>query len=303
MGNVHHGLFTVIARHSTQNGQRNLSGDLPLSIYLHELTKDCKVTSVQSMKIYRDSRGRAPPILKLGTRCEWNFNVPAVLSPEKKTRKPMNTRLGEPQRMSVRLREKKYYMLHCSRDTDYTGKSHTLFLYHRTEQKNCFWFPCGIPRRLFSAHKYNLVAHFSVYATNSCFANMESLKRDKIKSAELQSQTKPIVLYIWRQLTFSNVACTTVNAAATFINTLQFILSDIMSRRFITSQTFPVLLTSLLTYPTFIYAKYKNPASTSLTTYPAPLQRPMGCCWGQRCTNPGHLVARATNFCTNSVGP
>jgi len=53
MGNVHHGLFTVIARHSTQNGQSNLSADLPLSIYRHELTKDCKVTSVHSIKIYR----------------------------------------------------------------------------------------------------------------------------------------------------------------------------------------------------------------------------------------------------------
>lgn len=105
MGNVHHGLFTVIARHSTQNGCSNLSGYLPLSIYRHELTKDCKVTSVQSMKMYRGRKGRAPPILKLGTRCEWNFTSRTFYC-RKKTRKPINMRLGEPQRMSARLEEK-----------------------------------------------------------------------------------------------------------------------------------------------------------------------------------------------------
>ena len=63
MGNVHHGLFTVTARHSTQNGHSNLSGDLPLSIYRHELTKDFKVTSVHSMKTYRDRSSTAPPVL------------------------------------------------------------------------------------------------------------------------------------------------------------------------------------------------------------------------------------------------
>ena len=42
------------------------------------------------------------------------------------------------------------------------------------------------------------------------------------------------------------------------VNTLRFILSDIMSGRFITSKTFPVLPTSLLKYPTFIHAKYKR---------------------------------------------
>jgi hypothetical protein len=138
-----------------------------------------------------------------------------------------------------------YYFLHCSWDTDCKGNSHTLFLYHRTEKRNCCWFSRGIPLQLFSAYKYNLVAHFAVNATNSCFANMESLKQDEIKSAELQTHRNPIVPYIWRQLTFSDATCTTVNAVATFIKTLQFILSDIMSRWFIKSHTFPVLPTSL----------------------------------------------------------
>ena len=101
MGNVHHGLFTVIARHSTQNGHSNLSGDLPLSIYRHELTKDCKVTSVHSVKIYRDRRGTAPPIL-LNTAPDVSRTSRAGrFIAEKKTRKPISTRLDEPQTMCV----------------------------------------------------------------------------------------------------------------------------------------------------------------------------------------------------------
>lgn len=56
MGNLQHGLITVIANHFTENGQSDLSRDLPLSIYRHELTKDREVSSAHAMKVYRRSR-------------------------------------------------------------------------------------------------------------------------------------------------------------------------------------------------------------------------------------------------------
>jgi len=100
MANVHHGLFRVKASHSSQNGHSNLSGDLPLSIYRHELTKDCKVTSVHSMKYAGTVEVHIHPFLNSAPDVSGTSRAGRFIA-EKKTRKPINTRLDEPQRMCV----------------------------------------------------------------------------------------------------------------------------------------------------------------------------------------------------------
>ena len=228
MGNVHHGLFTVTARHFTQNGKINLSRDLPLSIYRHELATDCTVTSVHSRKIYRDRRGTAPLILKLSTRCEWNFIFRQFYRRKKLKSQWIRGWVSPRECLGVLERRKisrgflpqtveivayltkyiiqctmQYYLLHCSWDADYKGNIPTLL--YRTV----------VGCQLFSVTYCTLVVQLSVYATISYFSNMVSLNDDEIKSAEFQKHGIQIV--------HMKAVNRTSNAVAKFINTLQFI--------------------------------------------------------------------------------
>jgi len=53
-----------------------------------------EVFLLETMKVQRDSRGRAPLILNLGTRCEWTTSRPDSLQPRERTGVPIAQEAG-----------------------------------------------------------------------------------------------------------------------------------------------------------------------------------------------------------------
>ena len=66
---------------------------------MNEVVKS-EVVPVDTMKAQRGSRGTAPLILSLGTRCEWTTSRPDRFTPGKEIRYQLHRRLCGPQGQS-----------------------------------------------------------------------------------------------------------------------------------------------------------------------------------------------------------